>query len=519
MNKRNYQILKYLKETEEYVTSETLSAMNNVSTKTILKDIKSLNCDMKATDNYIEVTPSRGIKLVINDIEEFINLCNSFNDANDFSIYSVTEREEWIQKYLIENNGWVKAEALCEKLFISQSVLSQNIKSVRKAFQKYDLILLQKPHYGMRVEGREFNKRLCLAQIYITHIDQREGLPTLESGLIGLLAYLAVCPNAISTAVEGLKDPIIISGLGSGVIGAQGLFVSMLISIMAIELLKGLSKIDAIKIKMPDSVPTGIARSFNILIPIFIIIALFAICGCLFESFTGNYLNVWIYNIIQIPLQALANTTIGIVVLSLVNQLFWFLGIHGGMVIEGIRGPLSAAGLADNIAAVSAGHVATNILTRGFWTSFVVVGGGGITLSLLIAILLFSRREDHKAIAKFSIVPGICGINEPVVFGLPLVLNPIFAIPFICNSAIAALIAIFATNIGFLTCGIVDCPPGLPIFITGFISYGLHGIIIQAIILVVTFFVWVPFVSVSNKQAAIEDATEKSEKDKNMNGE
>ena len=326
-------------------------------------------------------------------------------------------------------------------------------------------------------------------------------------------------PNAISTAVEGLKDPIIISGLGSGVIGAQGLFVSMLISIMAIELLKGLSKIDAIKIKMPDSVPTGIARSFNILIPIFIIIALFAICGCLFESFTGNYLNVWIYNIIQIPLQALANTTIGIVVLSLVNQLFWFLGIHGGMVIEGIRGPLSAAGLADNIAAVSAGHVATNILTRGFWTSFVVVGGGGITLSLLIAILLFSRREDHKAIAKFSIVPGICGINEPVVFGLPLVLNPIFAIPFICNSAIAALIAIFATNIGFLTCGIVDCPPGLPIFITGFISYGLHGIIIQAIILVVTFFVWVPFVSVSNKQAAIEDATEKSEKDKNMNGE
>ena len=225
---------------------------------------------------------------------------------------------------------------------------------------------------------------LPIAFLIGTKLAQREGLPTLESGLIGLLAYLAVCPNAISTAVEGLKDPIIISGLGSGVIGAQGLFVSMLISIMAIELLKGLSKIDAIKIKMPDSVPTGIARSFNILIPIFIIIALFAICGCLFESFTGNYLNVWIYNIIQIPLQALANTTIGIVVLSLVNQLFWFLGIHGGMVIEGIRGPLSAAGLADNIAAVSAGHVATNILTRGFWTSFVVVGGGGITLSLII---------------------------------------------------------------------------------------------------------------------------------------
>ena len=317
--------------------------------------------------------------------------------------------------------------------------------------------------------------------------------------------YLAVCPNTISTVVEGLKDPVVSSGLGSGVIGAQGLFVSMIMSILAVKLFKVLTNIDAIKIKMPDSVPTGIARSFNILIPIFIIITVFSVAGCLFNAYTGNYINVWIYNIIQVPLQALANTTVGIVILSLVNQIFWFLGIHGGMVIEGVRGPLSAAGIAENISAVQAGGVATNILTRGFWTSFVVVGGGGITLSLLIAIFIFSKREDHKSIAKFSLIPGICGINEPVVFGLPLVLNPIFAIPFIINSAIAALIAIGATNIGFITCGILDCPPGLPVFITGFISYGFNGIIVQAIILAVTFVIWIPFVLLSNKQVEIEN--------------
>ena len=334
---------------------------------------------------------------------------------------------------------------------------------------------------------------------------EKEEVPQLESGLIGLLSYLAVCPNTISTVVEGLKDPVVTSGLGSGVIGAQGLFVSMIMSILAVKLFKVLTNIDAIKIKMPDSVPTGIARSFNILIPIFIIITVFSVAGCLFNAYTGNYINVWIYNIIQVPLQALANTTVGIVILSLVNQIFWFLGIHGGMVIEGVRGPLSAAGIAENISAVQAGGVATNILTRGFWTSFVVVGGGGITLSLLIAIFLFSKREDHKSIAKFSLIPGICGINEPVVFGLPLVLNPIFAIPFIINSAIAALIAIGATNIGFITCGILDCPPGLPVFITGFISYGFNGIIVQAIILAVTFVIWIPFVLLSNKQVEIEN--------------
>lgn len=334
---------------------------------------------------------------------------------------------------------------------------------------------------------------------------EKEQVPQLESGLIGLLSYLAVCPNTISTVVEGLKDPVVSSGLGSGVIGAQGLFVSMIMSILAVKLFKVLTNIDAIKIKMPDSVPTGIARSFNILIPIFIIITVFSVAGCLFNAYTGNYINVWIYNIIQVPLQALANTTVGIVILSLVKQIFWFLGIHGGMVIEGVRGPLSAAGIAENISAVQAGGVATNILTRGFWTSFVVVGGGGITLSLLIAIFIFSKREDHKSIAKFSLIPGICGINEPVVFGLPLVLNPIFAIPFIINSAIAALIAIGATNIGFITCGILDCPPGLPVFITGFISYGFNGIIVQAIILAVTFVIWIPFVLLSNKQVEIEN--------------
>lgn len=333
---------------------------------------------------------------------------------------------------------------------------------------------------------------------------EKENLPQLESGLIGLLSYLAVCPNTISTVVEGLKDPVVLNGLGAGVIGAQGLFVSMIMSMIAVKFFGLLTNIDAIKIKMPDSVPTGIARSFNILIPIFIIITAFSVGGCLFNTFTGNYLNVWIYNIIQLPLQALANTTGGILVLALVNQLFWFLGIHGGMVIEGVRGPLSAAGLAENISAVQAGGVATNILTRGFWTSFVVVGGGGITLSLLIAILIFSKREDHKSIAKFSLIPGICGINEPVVFGLPLVLNPIFAIPFILNSVIAAFIAVVATNIGFLTCGVLDCPPGLPVFVTGFISYGIHGIIVQAIILIVTFIIWVPFVLMSNKQAKLE---------------
>ncbi len=177
MNTRNYTILKYLKEVGEYVTSEQLSAICHVSTKTILKDIQSLNEDMKVTDNYIDVKPSYGLKLVINDIDAFSDFSASYRPFQDYFVFSVNEREDWVQKYLIEEDKWIKSEYICEMLFISPSVLSQCLKTIRKSLAQYDLKLVQKPHYGMKVEGREFNKRLCLSAIYMTYIDQREDFP------------------------------------------------------------------------------------------------------------------------------------------------------------------------------------------------------------------------------------------------------------------------------------------------------------------------------------------------------
>lgn len=177
MNTRNYTILKYLKEVGEYVTSEQLSAICHVSTKTILKDIQSLNEDMKVTDNYIDVKPSYGLKLVINDMDAFSDFSASYRPFQDYFVFSVNEREDWVQKYLIEEDKWIKSEYICEMLFISPSVLSQCVKTIRKSLAQYDLKLVQKPHYGMKVEGREFNKRLCLSAIYMTYIDQREDFP------------------------------------------------------------------------------------------------------------------------------------------------------------------------------------------------------------------------------------------------------------------------------------------------------------------------------------------------------
>jgi transcriptional antiterminator len=173
MKNRSYKILSILRNSDKYITAEALSASCLVSTKTILKDIKLLNEEMNSSRNYIEVVPSHGVKLIINDFKQFQSFYSSF----DKTTHTILEREEWIEKYLIGINTWVKSEDLCEQLYISPSGLSQNIKEVRKMLAKYDLKIIQKPHYGIKVDGREFNKRLCLGQIYITHIDQREDFP------------------------------------------------------------------------------------------------------------------------------------------------------------------------------------------------------------------------------------------------------------------------------------------------------------------------------------------------------
>ena len=329
------------------------------------------------------------------------------------------------------------------------------------------------------------------------HLARAKKMPEFLTAIICVISYFSMVPNVVTVVIEEASGTA--SGLGSGVLGAQGLFIGMLVAVLITNLFQKLTSIEKLKIKMPPSVPHGIAVSFNILIPVFIIIIFTSIFGALFYQVTGSYINEFIYNIVQAPLSAIVQTTPGFVIMAVASQLFWFLGIHGGLVVEPIRSPLSAAALAANIAAVEAGGIATQPLTRGLWTVFIVVGGAGLTLSLIVSILMFSKREDHRVIAKLSLLPGICGIGEPMVFGLPLVLNPVFAVPFILNSGIAATIALVAIKIGFISCSTVDAPFGLPLFINATLSYGWHGAIVQLVILVVGFLVWTPFVLVSNR--------------------
>lgn len=324
-------------------------------------------------------------------------------------------------------------------------------------------------------------------------------VPELITGVVALASYISVVPSVVTVTIDEATGTA--SAIPSTAVGAQGLFVGMIIAVLVTMLFSWLMKFEKIKIKMPASVPPAIATSFNTLIPIFVTVTITAVVGGIFRNVTGSYLNEWIYKVLQAPMEVVFQSPAGIIAIVIISQLFWFLGIHGGLVIQPIRNPLIAAAVAANIAAVEAGGVATQPITYGFWLNFIVTGGAGMILSLLIAIFIFSKREDHRMIAKLGILPSICGISEPVVFGLPLVLNPTFAIPFIFNSAISTGIALFFTNIGFLPCNTVDCPFGVPVILSAFIGHGWQGVVVQLICIAVATVVWTPFVLVSNKQA------------------
>lgn len=319
--------------------------------------------------------------------------------------------------------------------------------------------------------------------------------PEYPTALACVAAYISMISTSI--AAEGLETPI--SGLLTTQMGAQGLFVGMITALVFGSLFCWLTTIDKIKIKMPPSVPAGIASSFNVMIPVLIVLVISSIFGWGFEAATGSYINDWIYTLMQAPLEAAFKTPAGVIIIVVVSQVFWTLGIHGGLIVSPVRNPMFNAAIAANTAALAAGTTPDNPFTMGFWNAFLTPGGAGMTFCLILAILIVGKREDEKAIAKLGLLPGVCGISEPVVFGIPLVLNPTYAIPFIINGGIAAAIAMFATSIGFLPCNTVDVPFGVPLILNAFVGHGWQGIVVQVIEIAVCTAVWIPFVIASNR--------------------
>lgn len=329
----------------------------------------------------------------------------------------------------------------------------------------------------------------------------------LLTGLTAISVYFIIYPDYFDN--EGVNY------LTNQYMGAQGLFVAILVGLLVGELMSRLAKSDKLEIKMPEQVPSAVARSFKVLIPIIITTIFFSVLNYFVKMAAPGGLHELIYNIIQTPLTRMSQSLFSVLILALLSQSLWAMGIHGPNTIAAIRDTMfSEAGNANLLHYAESGTTwgaPYPITYSGLATAFSEYGGSGATLGLIIAMLIFSKNKESKSIAKLSLAPGLFNINEMVIFGLPIVLNPIYIIPFIIAPLVNIMIGYTAVMILKImppvTIGIPWTTPGplMPFLGTG---GNIVALFVGFICLAVSVLIYAPFVIAANKAAIIEDEME-----------
>lgn len=311
-----------------------------------------------------------------------------------------------------------------------------------------------------------------------------------------------------TTGTSSTGEVVTVSSvLTAEVTSAKGLFVAMIAALVSTEIYCRLVASGKLDIKMPESVPSNVAKSFSALFPCTVTVLIVAAFGLLFKTVTGMTVPAAIIRFIQIPLTNIMTSWVGYVILVFMTDLLWIFGIHGTQTLKAIYEPIMLAAFAENEAAYAAGTVAPNIVCTPFMSCFGTITGAGITGGLLIAIFLFSKRDDYRAIAKLALPCGIFNINEPLTFGLPIVMNPILAIPFMIAPAVSNIFGYFMTSIGFCGRMVVNVPWTTPPGLMAFLAAGgnIGAAITQLLAIVLAAVVYTPFVIAANNQTASEE--------------
>lgn len=331
-------------------------------------------------------------------------------------------------------------------------------------------------------------------------------LSTSVGGVVAV-GSMILANGTVQSLFNSSGDAVTVKGIFDASLGSQGLFAGMIMAILSIELYRYLFHKDALKIKLPDQVPPQIAQSFEVLIPVAITYIIVSLISVLIHNATGMYVNELLFKFIQLPLLHVGGSLPGILAFQLVSSVLWAVGIHGDNVTQGLRDPIKQALTADNMAIVSNGGVPTHIYTNGFERAFMGIGGTGMLIGLTLAILIVSRRQENRSIAKMALIPNLFNIGEINFFGLPIVLNPFLIVPFIIVPIVTYTIGYLATAAGLCPIFYLDVPWTMPGVIIGFISSGmkLSSIFWQVLVIAVSVLIYMPFIKMWEKAQAKEE--------------
>ncbi|ODJ52222.1 PTS lactose transporter subunit IIC [Brochothrix thermosphacta] len=311
----------------------------------------------------------------------------------------------------------------------------------------------------------------------------------LSAGVISVATYLT-----FGTFGEG--------GLSGMTTGTAGIFISLIIALLSAELFSRLSGSPKLMIKMPDTVPPAVAKSFAALLPAIITIGAFALIRTIIStSFNMPDIITAFYNTIQQPFMGLTNTWVAGLILAFVPVFLWTFGIHGANIIDPFLQTINLPAIAENAAALEAGHAAPYIINKPFLDAFVNMGGSGTTIALIIAIFIVGRRnKQYTTVGGIATGPGLFNINEPLMFGLPIILNPVLFIPFIITPMVSVTIAYWATKLSFVPAATIATPWVTPPVINGFLTtQSWTGAVLSIVIILVATLIYIPFVAMSSR--------------------
>lgn len=251
---------------------------------------------------------------------------------------------------------------------------------------------------------------------------------------------------------------------------------------------------------MPAGVPKGVVDSFNALIPAIVITAGSTVIYAVFKLGLNTTFFEWIYKTIQTPMQGLTDTLPGILAVAFLIPFLWWFGVHGASIVTGVMTGLWTANSAANQAILDAGKELTlgngaHIITQQFYDQMICMTGSGITIGLVIYMIWKAKSSQYKQLGKISLVPAVFNINEPVLFGTPIVMNPILALPFIAVPMLSALVQYIAIATGLcpLYTGVM-APWTTPPVISGFIVGGWRTALLQAVVIALSVIVYLPFI-------------------------
>ena len=357
------------------------------------------------------------------------------------------------------------------------------------------------------VAGGTFSVLAVIAVLAITYkYVEAEGCDAIMASILALTTFIIVLPPFAAT-----KDGVIVNDvIPKAWAGSNGVITAILVSFFVSAVFCYCEK-NHIGIKMPDAVPGGVAKAFEALVPGMVLFTTAAIVYGVCHFALGTTFPELIFKIIQTPLQGLSDSVVGgTVIVSLQSILFWA-GIHGPNVVGGVVNPLLIANSLDNQALIDAGqqlagNPAAKIFTCQINDVFVKSGGCGLTMGFLIASWLSAKSDQMKSITKLATVPGLFNINEPIIFGLPIVFNPYLLFPFIFVPLFAFFITYAAIAIGFMApFSAVQVPWTTPPVIAGLLLDGWQGAVIQIINLAMATAVYFPFVRAQDKKMLEEE--------------